>query len=117
MEFPEIAATICLLFLAYWIVSRLSARVNPRSKNPPPRPQHPPPIAPSDVRPQWSKVLDVAPSASAHEIRDAYRHLISKYHPDKVESLAHDVKDLAGQKAREINAAYREGMRSRGVDD
>ena len=109
MEFPEIAATICALFLAYWIFSRLLVRVSTR-------PKKPPPVTPTELRPQWSKVLDVAPSASTHEIRDAYRHLISKYHPDKVESLANDLKDLAGRKAQEITAAYREGMRARGAD-
>jgi DnaJ like chaperone protein len=109
MELPEIAATICALFLGYWIVKELLSRAASRRSAPPP-------AAPVDLRPQWSKVLDVAPSASTHEIRDAYRHLISKYHPDKVESLAHDIKDLASRRATEITAAYHEGMRSRGAD-
>ena len=109
MEFPEIAATVCALFLGYWIVKHVLMRVITR-------PKAPSAVAPADLRPQWSKVLDVAPSASTLEIRNAYRQLISKYHPDKVESLAHDLKDLASRKAQEITAAYREGMRSRAQD-
>jgi preprotein translocase subunit Sec63 len=40
--------------------------------------------------------------------------LISKYHPDKVDSLGQELKDLAGQKSQQITAAYQEGMRARG---
>jgi DnaJ-domain-containing protein 1 len=58
--------------------------------------------------------LQVAPTASALEIRDAYKHLISKYHPDKVDSLGQELKDLADKKSQEITAAYQEGMRARG---
>ena len=38
----------------------------------------------------------------------AYRARMSEYHPDKVASLGPDIRALAEQKAKEINAAYAE---------
>jgi DnaJ like chaperone protein len=73
-------------------------------------------MPPPDAPPRWCEVLQVAPAASAAEIRDAYKHLVSKYHPDKVDSLGQELKDLAGKKTQEITAAYREGMRARGEE-
>ena len=52
------------------------------------------------------KVLGVSPTASDDEIKEAYRKLARKYHPDKYSDS--DLKDLAGEKMKEINAAYEE---------
>jgi DnaJ-class molecular chaperone len=65
---------------------------------------------------QWHDILQVAPSANEVQIRDAYKRMISLYHPDKVESLGSDLKTLAIQKSQEITAAYREGMHARGAE-
>jgi DnaJ-domain-containing protein 1 len=59
-------------------------------------------------------VLAVPPTATAAEIRDAYRRLISQYHPDKVNNLGQEFRDLATRKSQEITAAYAEAMRERG---
>jgi DnaJ like chaperone protein len=67
-----------------------------------------------DTLPRWHDILQVSASASATEIRDAYRRLISQYHPDKVDSLGQELKDLAAQKSQAITAAYQEGMRAHG---
>ena len=50
------------------------------------------------------KVLGVSPSASDDEIRQAYRALAKKYHPDNYAN--NPVADLAAEKMKEINAAY-----------
>ena len=50
------------------------------------------------------KVLGVSPSASDDEIRQAYRALAKKYHPDNY--VNNPVADLAAEKMKEINAAY-----------
>lgn len=52
------------------------------------------------------RVLGVDPAASQAEIDSAYRRLISQYHPDKVAGAAHELREAADRKAREINAAY-----------
>jgi len=109
MTLNEIAVILFGLFAGYWVVSKLLFRHPKAPANPGPAS----PIAPS---PKWHEVLQVAPSASPVEIRDAYKHMISKYHPDKVDSLGQELKDLAEHKSQEITAAYQEGMRARGED-
>lgn len=105
----EIGVILLGLFAGYWVVSKFFFR-------PPKVQSEPNPTPPPNTAPAWYDILRVAPSATAAEIRDAYKHLISKYHPDKVDSLGQELKDLAGQKTQEITAAYREGMRARGED-
>lgn len=57
------------------------------------------------------KVLGVSPSASDDEIKDAYRKLARKYHPDKY--VDSDMKDLAEEKMKEVNSAYEEIQKMR----
>ncbi len=59
--------------------------------------------------------LGVNPSASDEDIEQAYRRGMSEYHPDRVENAAKEIRDLAGQRAREINGAYEEIKRQRGL--
>jgi|ERR1700722_3762085 len=109
MTIVEMAIILVGLLAGYWAVSKLF---------------FPPPKADKDVRPvsspsvppAWSEILHVSPDADAVDIRAAYKHLISKCHPDKVDNLGQEIKELAGQKAQEITAAYREGMRARGEE-
>jgi DnaJ-domain-containing protein 1 len=58
--------------------------------------------------PNAFEVLDVPETASMEDIEQAYRKKISDYHPDKVANAAPELKALAEQRAREINAAYDE---------
>lgn len=50
------------------------------------------------------KVLGISPNATDEEIKNAYRNLARKYHPDNY----HDspLSDLAAEKMKEINEAY-----------
>ena len=52
------------------------------------------------------KVLGVPPTASDDDIKEAYRKLARKYHPDKYSDS--DLKELAEEKMKDINAAYEE---------
>lgn len=51
-------------------------------------------------------VLGLTSDASDAEIDQAYRRLISQYHPDKLSGAANDLRRQAETKAREINGAY-----------
>jgi len=59
--------------------------------------------------------LGVSASASDEEVEQAYRRGMSEYHPDRVANAAKEIRDLAGQRAREINGAYEEIKRQRGL--
>lgn len=50
------------------------------------------------------EVLEVKEGASQEEVKQAYRELVKKYHPDKY--IDNPLKDLAEEKMREINEAY-----------
>ena len=49
-------------------------------------------------------VLGVSPSASDEEVKQAYRELARKYHPDNYQD--NPLADLAEEKMKEINEAY-----------
>jgi len=51
-------------------------------------------------------ILGIAVSASAEEIRIAYRKMANLYHPDKVAHLAPEFREMADRKMKEINTAY-----------
>lgn len=52
------------------------------------------------------KILGVKPTDSDDAIKEAYRKLARKYHPDKYADG--DLKELAEEKMKEVNAAYEE---------
>jgi DnaJ domain len=112
MTFAEIGVVVFGLFAGYWAVSKLFFPSRPPGAAPGPTPPTNPP--PPHAAP-WHEILQVPADASAETIRDAYKRMISKYHPDKVESLGQELKDLATAKSRDITSAYRQGMTARGV--
>jgi len=50
------------------------------------------------------EVLEVSQNASMDEIKEQYKKLIKKYHPDKYQN--NPLADLADEKLKEINEAY-----------
>lgn len=50
------------------------------------------------------EVLGIREGASQDEIKQAYRELVKKYHPDRYSD--NPLKDLAEEKLREVNEAY-----------
>ncbi|MBL8262318.1 MAG: DnaJ domain-containing protein [Xanthomonadaceae bacterium] len=52
------------------------------------------------------RVLGLTEDATDAEIDQAYRRLISQYHPDKLAGVAEELRQQAERKAGDINAAY-----------
>ncbi len=52
------------------------------------------------------RVFGLTEDASDAEIDQAYRRLISQYHPDKFEGVAEELRRQAAERASEINTAY-----------
>ena len=57
------------------------------------------------------QVLGVSPSATDEQIKNAYRELARKYHPDNYAN--NPLADLAQEKMKEINEAYDQIQRQR----
>lgn len=111
MTVNEVLVILFGLFGGYWVVSKLFFR----SHTTKPPPETAAPVSGGTQR-GWYDILEVPSSATGAEIRNAYKHLIAQYHPDKVASLGQELKDLALRKSQEITGAYREGMRARGEE-
>jgi DnaJ like chaperone protein len=61
------------------------------------------------------KVLEINPEATDVEIKAAYRKMAVKYHPDKVAHLGEDIQTAAKEKFQQLNAAYEEIKKQRGM--
>ena len=60
------------------------------------------------------KILEITPDATDSEIKQAYRKMAKKYHPDKVNHLGEEVRNQAEEKFRKVQEAYDNLKRSRG---
>jgi DnaJ like chaperone protein len=61
------------------------------------------------------RVLEITPDANNEEIKKAYRRMAVKYHPDKVAHLGEDLQKAANAKFQELNAAYEQIKKERGI--
>jgi len=52
-------------------------------------------------------LLQVEPDASPAQIKQAFRHLIARYHPDKVQHLGDEFQALAETRSAELTIAYK----------
>jgi len=71
-----------------------------------------PAARPSSIR-KWWEILGVSSEAPPDDIKAAFRKEIARYHPDRVEGLGKELRELAEQKAKEINWAYAAAKRER----
>lgn len=128
MTLTEMLVTVGGLVLGYVIVNRmffgdddapgLSAgdKAKPQAESQPPPHESPPGERENQqgyepFGPRWATVLGVPANATREEVRAAYKRKISEYHPDKVARLGPEIRELAEQRSKEINAAYDEAMR------
>jgi len=76
-----------------------------KSSRPPPRTPPKPVVEPEPTGPH--KILGVSRSASLAEIKAAYRKQIKQCHPDRFATLNKDWQQMAEQRAKAVNAAYK----------
>jgi len=62
------------------------------------------------------KILEISPDATDEEVKKAYRKMALKYHPDRVSSIGDDVEKAAKLKFQELQAAYEEVKKQRGMN-
>jgi DnaJ like chaperone protein len=115
MSESEVLAIGFGLFIGYWVISRLILSNEPNNDNNDKRNTNEQENYQSkSEEPGWHEVLKVSQFASLEEIHLAYKSLIRQYHPDKVASLGDELKFLAEEKSKTINAAYQSAIKERG---
>ncbi len=60
-------------------------------------------------------ILELTPDTTDEEVKKAYRRLAVQYHPDKVAHLGEDIKKAATEKFQNLNAAYDQVKKQRGM--
>jgi len=114
MNSNDILAIVGCGALGYGVVHLVLNKPAPPTPRPPSQPQPQPQPA---FAPGWTRVLELPADASLDEIREAYRRLMSQYHPDKVASLGRELRELADAKSKDISSAYRQALAERGARD
>lgn len=55
----------------------------------------------------YYELLEIAPDASAEDVKRSFRAQIARYHPDKVQHLGKEFQSMAADRAAELTEAYR----------
>lgn len=105
MSAEKIGIIVVCTLVGYWVVSALLDAWSNRKKSQPEEE-----AASAD---NWWTTLKVSRTASLEEVQEAYRALISQYHPDKVARLGDEIKAVAEKKSKEINSAYEAAVREK----
>jgi len=103
MSGTEIVAIIGGGILGYWLVAVLLPNIRGGRLS---DDDVPPTFACDDDSTPWHVVLGVPENANRAEITAGYKSRISQYHPDKVATMAPEIRALAQMRSQEINAAY-----------
>jgi hypothetical protein len=56
---------------------------------------------------EYYELLEIAPTATADEVKRAFRAKITLYHPDKVQHLGQEFQAMAAERAAALTEAYR----------
>jgi DnaJ like chaperone protein len=60
-------------------------------------------------------ILEIDSSVTNDEVKKAYRKMAKKYHPDKVTHLGEELQELAEEKFKAVNKAYKDIKLERGM--
>ena len=60
-------------------------------------------------------ILEIDSSVTNDEVKKAYRKMAKKYHPDKVAHLGEELQELAEEKFKSVNKAYKDIKLERGM--
>jgi curved DNA-binding protein CbpA len=55
----------------------------------------------------YYQLLEIAPDATAEDVKRSFRAQIARYHPDKVQHLGREFQSMAADRAAELTEAYR----------
>jgi hypothetical protein len=58
----------------------------------------------------WIAILGVSAQATIGEVKNAYKVLVRRNHPDRVQDMSLALRTLAGAETKKINAAYRQAL-------
>jgi DnaJ like chaperone protein len=61
------------------------------------------------------KILEIEKSATDDEVKNAYRKMAKKFHPDKVSHLGEDFQKAANEKFQKVNEAYEQIKKQRNI--
>ena len=61
------------------------------------------------------RILEIDPSTSDKQIKEAYRKMANKYHPDKVAHLGKKMQTVAEEKFKSVNDAYQQIKKDRNL--
>ena len=61
------------------------------------------------------RILEIDPSTSDKQVKEAYRKMANKYHPDKVAHLGRKMQTVAEEKFKSVNDAYQQIKKDRNL--
>ena len=61
------------------------------------------------------RILEIDPSTSDKHVKEAYRKMANKYHPDKVAHLGQKMQTVAEEKFKSVNDAYQQIKKDRNL--
>lgn len=100
--------TLLCLAVGYVIWRVFQDLVN-KAKSAANRSNKPSPFVNESLPPNWAcECLGVEPDANKKEVKSAYQTLVKQYHPDRVDGMGEELREIAEKRTKEINQAYLE---------
>lgn len=109
MSLLEILVAVSGLGIGYWLVSVFLSN-SPSASPIDPAQDHEPHEVDIGARP-WTEVLGVDADADEAAITAAYRRRIAEYRPDRVATMAEEIRALASERTAELDTAYAHALR------